>query len=116
GAVPRIENVAYSPFGMLPPDHVIAWPVRDCVQPGFASASSRSKSAGIPSVTWSTPTASSSFGTENVRSTACPCCTFAGSRERCADAAPVKTRALQTEMASDDHPLHFIRALSDLQN
>src|SRR5262249_32400528 len=33
-----------------------------------------------------------------------------------ADAAPARARALQTEMASDDHPLHLIRALSDLED
>src|SRR5262249_21526007 len=36
----------------------------------------------------------------------------------CADAVPAKSSAspLQTEMASDDHALHFIRALSDLED
>src|SRR5438477_361667 len=62
GAVPRIVKVAYWPFGIRPPDQVTACPVRFWVQPGFASASSSSKSAGMPSVTWSTGTGSFSFG------------------------------------------------------
>jgi hypothetical protein len=119
GAVPRIPNVAYSPFGTFPPDQVIAWPVRDCVQPGFASASSSLKSVGIPSVTWSMPSRSSSFGTENVRSTSSPFRTAVGLSERCAKAGDANARnaiPLQTQMAGDDHALYLIRALSDLED
>src|SRR4029078_9746060 len=105
-----------SPLVISPPDRCVAWPSRDCVQPCFASASSSSKSAGIPSVTWSTPTASSSFGTEKTRSTSALGCTGCGAMHRGAAAELAKTSALQTEMTSDDHTLNLIRALSDLQN
>src|SRR3954451_6525513 len=102
---------------MFPPVQVTEPPARDCVQPAFASASSRSNPAGGVNVTRLTPSASSSFGAANVRSTAAPGAALAGETERCAQAGDAKKRnALQTEMARNDHALHFIRSLPDLED
>src|SRR4051794_41892401 len=92
GAEPRIENVAYWPLGMFPPVQVTEPPARDCVQPAFASASSRSNPAGGVNVTRLTPSASSSFGAANVRSTAAPGAALAGGTEGCAPAGGPEER------------------------
>src|SRR3954453_5866669 len=101
---------------MRPPLQVTEPPERDCVQPGFASASSRSNPAGTRSVTWSMPIASSSLGAPNVRSIASPTLTRVGETERCAQADGAKTSPLKTEMRGNDHALNLIRAPSDLED
>src|SRR3954452_5090481 len=128
GAVPRIAKRANAPFGIIPPDHVTACPVRDDVQLGFASTSSRSKSCGMPSVTWSMPTASPTFGTEKTRSTRAPVCTLAGLIERGAPAADAsasavtavsartRSRGLEPKVPRYHHALNLIRSLADLQD
>src|SRR5215218_7164296 len=106
------------PFGIRPPDHVIAWPARVCVHLGLSSPSSSSNSRGTPIVTRTTPCGSSAFGTENATSTASPTSTDFGVSDRCAPAGAASASAarLKPEMTSDDHPLNLIRAFSDLED
>src|SRR4051794_23971543 len=107
---------------MRPPDQVIAWPVRVCVQPLIALASSISKSAGEPIVTRTPPAGSVSFGTLKTRSTSAPATTAVGVSDMCAAAGPAAASAasaapaLEAQVARDDHPLHLIRPFADLED
>src|SRR5262245_39241195 len=61
-----------------------------------------------------------SFGTSKVIDSELSFARKLGVAMTCADAGAASTRAaarpLQTEMASDDHPLHLIRTLADLED
>src|SRR4051812_3883158 len=90
--------------------------------------SSRSNSWGIPSVTWSIPSASPMFGTEKSMSTSAPVCTCEGLIDRCADAAAgaaststptaqsAWSRALEPKVARDHHALDLVRPLAYLED
>src|SRR4249919_91519 len=60
-----------------------------------------------------------SFGTSRMSDSDPLLGMYVGIATTCADArpgSPSASAALQTEMASDDHPLHLIRALADLED
>src|SRR5215212_2967300 len=64
GAVPRIANRANVPFGIIPPDHVIAWPVRDWAQPSSASAPTLTRAGSIERCAFAAPARTSALKTE----------------------------------------------------
>ena len=57
-----------------------------------------------------------SFGASNEIDSELSLDRYAGEAMTCAAAGPAKSSALKTEMASDDHPLHLICALADLED
>src|SRR4051794_11600630 len=65
------------------------------------------------------PAGADAFGTEKTTSTSAPARTELGLSDRCAPAGAATASAaaaLQTKVPSDDHPLHLIRSLADLED